>query len=253
MDAAQDAKDCNENRYYQVLGERFGTQTDRTSEIYAALVNLPFKSYVTTNYDPKLARAARQARLECTFPIMAYPKLDRAVIRDRTIYYLHGYIDEDTIPEPGTIVLARSEFDEAYDPHSSLVAFLGPMLDDDPICFIGCGLREPMLEQLFKYCKERQARRIQLIERQGCRPTNPPPRYIFLAKSNTLVDRQVGTLIDQELHRQTEERFETFGIKVVWYAPQGSSHAQLRAAFEQLAELPSIAPDHGWAGGSNVN
>ena len=121
LDAAQDARDRDLDRYHKVLGERFGTRQEHINELYNAIVDLPFKSYVTTNLDPKLGRAASRAQLRCRLPVMAYPNLDRAWINDRSVYYIHGFIHEGSVPVLRSIVLAKSEFEEAYDRHSNLV------------------------------------------------------------------------------------------------------------------------------------
>ena len=124
------------------------------------------------------------------------------------------------------------------------------MLENDPICFIGCRLNEPGLKQLFSYCRERQWCRIQLAERQGVDPGRPPPRFILMATPSVTIDQQASNVAGSEIMHQAESSYEDMGIKVLWY---GNSHANLRAAFEQIAGLPQVVPNPGWEGGGDAS
>lgn len=150
LDAAQGAKSADRNAYYRFLGEHFGRSVDSAPLLYDVLLSLPFACYLTVNFDPMFALKARTAHLRCLLPPYAYPSLDRRHMAHRSIHYLHGFIDAGATPAEGTIVLARGEFDEAYSSNSSLMNLLVPTLENDPILFIGCGLREPTMPRLFE-------------------------------------------------------------------------------------------------------
>lgn len=246
--AAQDAKDLDEPMYYQVLGEHFGRPATTASLLYDALLRLPFKSYITTNFDPLLALRARD--YHCARTPMAYPHLDREAISRRTVYYIHGYIAEGSTPLPGTIVLTKREFDDAYG-NSGLVDFLVPTFENDPICFVGCGLREPGLQRLFGLSMARQEERQRLAANHG-RTSRPPMRHILLPRPEVIdsATRAEDPQKSDDARAQQERYYSGFNVTVVWYEATGNDHSSLRRAFDRTAGAPSPIPDYGWGGDS---
>ncbi len=251
LDAAQGAKDCNKDKYFSILGEIFGRPADKASLTYDALLALPFDSYVTVNLDPLLALTGRRASLECSKDIKAFPSLDRRNMGNRTIHYLHGYIEENTVPADGTIVLADGEFDDAYDRSGNSMTFLLPMLENDPIVFIGCRLREPVMERVFPICKEHQLKRQDLSQsRNGS--SKPPRRFILLPIPE--VETEEGRKHCDQMQRQEQRErqqkednyYQDMDITPVWYQASGSDHSMLRFTLEHLAELKPPKADYGW-------
>jgi hypothetical protein len=250
LDAAQDAKDHNEESYYRYLGDHFGKAANQASLLYDILLTLPFRCYLTVNFDPLLAFKARTAKLDCSLPPRAYPSLDRLHSRNRSIHYLHGMISPGEKPVKGSIVLARKEFDEAYDNNSNLMNFLVPTLENDPIIFVGCGLREPTMHKVFDICKKHQMTRQKIAAQQGSGTARAPKRFIFLPKP--IVDyggHFDGNKRQEELDNQTNY-YTLMDITPIWYVAQGNDHTALNTAFETIAELPSIKPCHTWDGGN---
>jgi hypothetical protein len=246
--AAQDAKNRNEAIYYRTLGEYFGRAAHVAPFLYDALLLLPFDCYATVNLDPLLAMKAQRARPSDPVALFAYPRLDRKGMTGRSIHYLHGMIPENGDPTPGTIVLAQGEFDEAYAPNSSLMNCLVATLENDPVCFIGCGLREPVMEKVFAICTGNQLKRFD-AQAQSRRPVSkPPPKFMLLPKP--VVKTASG--FDQERSQaripELEEFYGARGIKVVWYVASGSDHSAVRRALEQLAGLPLVVPEFGYEG-----
>jgi SIR2-like domain len=253
LDAAQDAKDTDEKAYYSFLGEHFGRPAQNASLLYDVVLSLPFRCYLTVNFDPLLALKSRTAQSKCDTNISAYPSLDRGKMTNRSIHYLHGYIEEGSTPTQGTIVLARSEFDEAYADNSSLMNFLLPTFVNDPIVFIGCGLKEPAMKQVFSICKKHQQERLEIMKEQGRLNSKPPKQFIFLPKPE--VRNKEGKLDINESQAAFEKKkayYNDMEITPVWYAASREDHSTLRYALELLAKLPKIAQDYGWDGGVHV-
>ncbi|NQU23891.1 MAG: SIR2 family protein [Candidatus Nealsonbacteria bacterium] len=251
LDAAQDAKDCAENEYFSFLGETFGRPAENTTLTYRALFTLPFDSYLTVNLDPLVAFEARSECHRCSGGVKAFPSLDRGDIGNRTVHYLHGFIKEGTTPVDGTIVLARGEFDAAYHNGGNVMSFLMPTLENDPIVFMGCRLREPVMREVFGICKEHQRVRQMILRQQGER-SKPPPRFILLPIPEV---KGEGGEPDQERSRseQQEEdrRFRRMDITPVWYPAPNKKHFRLRYALEELVDLKTPSTSHGWKGDSN--
>ncbi len=250
LDAAQHAKDCSKKSYYEFLGDRLGRSADRARLLYDVLLALPFECYLTVNLDPLLALKARTASRPCSpKPPYAYPALDRKTMTDRTIHYLHGMISEGNTPAEGTIVLARDEFEQAYAPNSSLMNLLVSTLDNEPIAFIGCRLREPVMEHVFRICRDNQQSRMRAMTESRGPESSPPPQFIMLPKPEVLVEGRFDIKQSQDAMPVEEEYYKTMGIKVVWYTARGTEHSALRLGLEHLAQLPDVRPNYGWTGG----
>jgi hypothetical protein len=251
LDAAQDAKLSDKVTYYNLLGEHFGHSVRDASVLYDILLSLPFECYLTVNFDPLLALKARTAKLPCSLPVHAYPSLDRKKMTNRSIHYLHGFIGEGKIPVEGTIVLARDEFDEAYGDNSNLMNLLVPTLAEEPILFIGCRLREPVMKRIFDICKKAQLKRQRIMVASGGPQSKPPPRFILLPKPEIQND-ETGHIDLGKSQIEIEEQqryYQDLEIEPVWYDAPANDHSALRFALERLAELPEVTPNHGWQGG----
>lgn len=263
IDMAEQAKRTNPAEYERYLAKHFGHTNNGAGDLlYGILLGLPFRSYLTTNFDPLLAMRASELRpdgLKCNLPPNVHPRLDRAYIGNRSIYYLHGYIPEHRGP-PISVVLARSEFNEAYSDNSSLVSFLMQTFEYDPICFFGCRLQEPMLRRLFEICSKSQQKHLALMQRLGEQPSKLPGRYIFLQKpaagrpdpnSDAALRGDAATELRERI--EAEEGFYSgLNIQVIWYDGVGNDHHALRDAFRSLCNLPDTGLHLGYEGDADA-
>jgi hypothetical protein len=247
LDAAQEAKAADATAYHAFLGRHFGRPAEMLPSIYDALLALPFASYLTVNLDPTLAIKAR--RLPAPLPVHVYPTLDRRWMATRSVHHLHGLVQEGQVPVDGTIVLAKEEFNVAYRDGSSLMSMMLPTFENDPLVFVGCGLREPTMARVFGICKQQQQERLRLIAALGQHPSEPPPRFILLPTSNVIDEmgargeRSASDVLSQEQY------YAGLGVQPVWYKVRGGDHSPLRIALEQLARLRPVVASHGWGGG----
>lgn len=248
LQAAQDAKSEDSEAYYQFLGGHFGRTIGSIPIMYHVLLSLPFDSYLTINFDHLLATGAKTTRIACK--LYAYPELDRKHGGGRSIHHLHGFIEPGQLPVEGQIVLAKGEFEDAYSANSNLMNFLVPTLENEPIVFVGCRLREPAMKQVFDICKGHQLSRIKFIKVIGALPSKPPPRFILLPRPLvTDSDGEHDVTRSQEEMRELQEYYENLDIHPVWYDGQGDDHSALQTAFERLAGLRDIKLQYGWPGG----
>lgn len=232
LDAAECAKSASSTTYFATLGKIFG-KIGKTDPLYETLLRIPFKSIITPNLDPLLAHAIRFN--DDWSRVMKYPDLDREYIRDRTIYHFHGLICEGEVPTQGDIVLAASEFEEAYGADGLARIFLLETFRRTPICFLGCKLGEPALQEVFEICKVQQAT---LQEKGGGKL---PQRFIFLAREE-FTDTRAGEH-EQENKRRVnaaETHYADFGMRVWWYDAKDEHHSGLRRSLEQVAEIPAV-------------
>jgi hypothetical protein len=253
LDAAQDAKEANEQSYYSFLGEHFGRRIGQGSFLYSTLFSLPFHSYLTVNLDPLLARQSRTASIRCNPQIYAYPHLDRVNVTERSIHYLHGIIREGTTPAEGTVVLARSEFEEAYEDSGTCMNFLVQTFENNPVVFLGCRLDEPVMAKVFSICKKHQLKRQKAAHGMGQQIGSLPPRFIILPEPE-IWDSQARP----DEHASVEEKdkrqayYRDMDITTIWYRASDGDHVQLQDALDRLAGLSDISPKYGWKGGDDV-
>jgi hypothetical protein len=246
---AENAKTADANAYGEFLRGHFGRPVDErwltTSSLYRALIACEFKSFLTTNYDPQLASHARRAHPGCR--VMRYPiTLDREYIRDRAVYYLHGYISENDTNTEVNVVLAASEFADAYKPDGMVRRFMLDVLEKDAVCFVGCRLRDPPLAEIFKVCEENRAQRSKFLRDHG-KPSTPPPRYIFLDRPVVFDERgRFDTRRSRDLLEQEQDQYAALDVTVQWYTPEKQDHAVLVRAFEEFARYSKIEANDAW-------
>jgi hypothetical protein len=247
LDGAQAAKDRNRGAYFKYLADHFGRPASFASLTYDIVLSLPFKCYLTVNFDPLLALKARMVPRSRDLRPRAYPALDRGDMPGGSIHYLHGLIEENKEVVDGSIVLARDEFTEAYDDGSALTHMLVRTFENDPVVFIGCLLREPAMLRVFDICKRNQKKRIEISLKKGNPPGTPPQRFIFLprfeVKTEPGMDQNAAT--DRRVAEE-ESRYRSMEINPHWYSAAERDHSSLRYILESLAGLRNISPQYGW-------
>jgi len=238
LGAAEQARVKNRRLYHKFLGKHFGV-VHSTNPLYDILMRIPFRGFMTLNFDPLLAHETKKPEHKCL--LTHYPDLDRAAIKDRMLYYIHGLIEENTTPKSGQIVLSESEFAEAYGDTSMLPGLLTHTFTKDPVCFIGCRLSEPPLAKIFDICRRLQER----ITAMG--GGKPPSKYILLAEiivNERQPDGSIRRNRAEESRRTADEsrQYAAMGIQVIRYDPIDPEHTGLRRLFEQFSSLTAI-PD----------
>jgi len=249
LDAALDAKQSDKSSYFKYLGEHFGRPVSSIQYIYDILFDLKFESYLTVNFDPHLFLKAQTAWRGKSFGFRVYPDLDRKAVTGRSIHYLHGIIEENTIPREGSIVLARDEFKEAYIPNGHLMNMLLQTLEYDHVLFIGCKLQEPNMSDVFNICKRNQQKRLQIINPDNQRT---PLKFILLPKpKSTFKDEkgEIEIIRNQEEIENLNRHYNNMGIEPVWYDDE-NDHSNLRFALEPLTKLKlqDVKTDYGQQG-----
>ena len=110
----------NLSPYWNFLGREFGPRSPGCSRIHRDLIQLPFKGFITSNYDPCLENgciAAVPGRMP--IPVTINPERAHLISQflvsldakeaPHRIAHLHGYYDG-----PSSIVLASDDYEDAY-------------------------------------------------------------------------------------------------------------------------------------------
>lgn len=245
LEAAQNAKNLAKDKYFAFLYETFGQPPSRTNLSYYTLLELPFHSYLTVNFDPLLAFAGRRASRKCT-TLRKYPDLNPNAMGGRSIHYLHGLIEHGEALADGDIVLARDEFKTAYKDNGVLLSLLVSTLKHHPVVFVGCRLLEEVWRLVTQICKIQQQELLEYFRRKNI-GRKPPQHFILVARPQVL-DEDGKPNLSQSRAKQKEEerRYLGMGIKPVWYRALGSDHSQLWRALERLAELQPPKVSNSW-------
>lgn len=248
LKAAQDAKDHDNAQYHAYLGETFGRPVERTTFLYDILLALPFKSYITVNLDPLLYLKATTSNHR-HLPVFVYPYLNCQHLDSGGIFYIHGLIRENERPAKDSIVLAQREFDEAYRDNGTLTNFLLHTFEFNAVVFIGCGLREPVMPEVFAICRQNYEKRLEILTARGATDISKPPRFIFRNKPEK---RNEAGEFDRDLSEAEEsretEKLKGMDIIPVWYVSSGKDHSALRFALQEIAKLRNLGPyyDYDW-------
>lgn len=242
MQAAENCKVANAAVFRTTLGQTYGAPTAITREAYHLLTGLPFRAYVTTNFDPLLAKACR---LHPDIPVHKYPDLPILEMGNgrRPAYYIHGGVERPNDPDVQSLVLASSDFEEAYD--LRINGFLQEILTSCPIVFLGCRLSEASISAVFQRVKRVMAR---LEDLNRGRPQ--PQRFILQAEPfpipGTIIDRQTQEALDSAASERN--RFAELGIETLPY-PYDPEHMALEAILGELNDMQESARTLGVGGG----
>jgi len=233
IDLAEQCKQANCTAYEGTMASEYGKPVVADRRAYFYLAQLPFKAYITTNYDPLLRDAVRAQRGKyCQYPVLHVPQIER----DKTAFYIHGLArDVNNQPCGKNLVLAKSDFGKAYDDGGATANFIHSVLTTYPLVFIGCSLDEPAVNDCLN--------RIRRVHEQVMEafPEAPiPQRMIFLART-LRTERQDGMIrqvrdADSELSENA--RYRSFGIEIVRYEmTEGDDHAEIENILERVLRM----------------
>lgn len=241
LDKAEECKTANMARYKQTLGRLYGASKPTSPKAFGLLMKLPFRGYITTNYDPLLNEAAASAserkRELQVFPIIYSGNIDSMV----NVFYIHGM----ATATGDNLILARSDFDSAYKQGVGPVhALLFNVLMFKPIVFVGCTLKEPDMKEVFKRVRDIQEEikttypKKQFPQRRALLP------FRYEDNENSINPHgHEGQMPkrDEKEENAEYERFSEMGIKIVRYDPHDPPmHMSIQEILEQLCKDADI-------------
>lgn len=225
------------DRYEQRLIRLFEMNDRQPTTLHELLVALPFRGYLTTNYERLIERALDQARgpyeesrwidVQTASPYfigkavraMAYPAAPDRVI------HLHGVNDR-----PEGMVLTTDDYRRAYEipgtgnaeTTSSVTRYRPPyarvllaaLMMTRRVVFVGFGLRDPFLMRVLQAVTEHSWE------------WNEPIHYAIMPIEET--DAQTRW-------EQAEHLRATYGIEVLFYEVHNHDHRGLTETFEEIA------------------
>jgi len=219
-----------EDRYRNFLkatfGPRYHSEGKRYTPTHAALVRLPFRGYVTTNYDPALEFARMDLRPGCLTTGTPTWQDDDEVHRWLTgdvfaeehacpMFWLHGYWQR-----PQGIVLNAGEYGQAYKSGLFRKTF-ERLWEQDHLVFAGFGFNDPQFTFMVGEI---------MRDLQG---TRAPARHIAILGLTLESD---GALPDATAIQEWCENLEAdYHVRALFYPVRGGDHSALQVLLESLA------------------
>jgi hypothetical protein len=245
MKLAEKCRTADKTKYCDVLLHHFAHIPHDVPEPLQRLAQLPFKSYVTTVFDPLLERALQSQPNSPSLTTYRYPSLP-IEFEARHLFYIHGQIQVNSLQlDPAKIVLSTGDFRRAYNPHRTLLwGFLQQVWTYHSCCFVGCGLREPDFQKLFEVCT-----RIRKEAANMSAKGNPPEHFaLFEAETKTPnLSLQPNQLLreQQEQEKKAQEyvnKLKRVGITVIWFKRAEQNEPRYAWLREFLLSCLSITP-----------
>lgn len=219
-----------EARYRNFLKATFGPRRSadgrRYTATHAALLRLPFRGYVTTNYDPALEFARMDLRPDSLTTGTPTWQDEDEVHRwysadifkrgeDCPILWLHGYWQR-----PGGIVLDSGEYSRAYKPGLYRRLF-DALWGQRHLVFVGFGFNDPQFTYMVgEYLRD--------LENAAALP-----RHVAIIGLQTGVG---GGLPDPEAVRDWRHHLESgYHVRPLFYPVRGGDHSALQLLLEAVA------------------
>jgi hypothetical protein len=231
LELAELARDKDENAYCSTLSGIFGNENVSVPRSYNYLVNTQFNGYVTINFDPLLAEANRVNNKNKT--IYSHKKgTDISSWNSEAIYYIHGYVEFGGVIAKDDLILCKSDFDKFYiGDRPRLRPFLEPLFTYRSVLFLGCGLKEKVLQNLLKICG---AIKRDFIE-DG--QVTVPNHYILLP--SLFDDTSEKPERDFDAEKIETREYETYGLIVIRYERETETDfLPLTKIIEEWSGLP---------------
>jgi hypothetical protein len=144
---------------YEIMYRRFNEdhfQINGTIPLYEYLVRTPFKSFITTNFDSCIERAAELQNITLS-EIQVFPDLNSTNLELKKLYHIHGKINlDDLVNSSRSLVLTSDDFTNAYGESSSLPVFIRSIFGAHNILFIGFGLEERTMSDLLELSRRQK-------------------------------------------------------------------------------------------------
>jgi hypothetical protein len=236
INKAEECKQKNLQTYQETLANLFGRTVAPTRRAFNLIMRLPFKGYVTTNFDPLLLTAGIDNNNEDTW---AYPDLPLTMIEKKKhpIYYIHGLARHGAVQKGDHLILARSDFDEAYGNGGIVHSFLVSLLTYYNIIFLGCELMEPDIKNVFL--------RVHKIheEMRRIKPNGHFPQRIILVSKQQIgqeynvkgyPEQNIVKAYDKTVQNAEFERYNAMSIEPIRYSQKDEHYGEIEQILESI-------------------
>ena len=190
-------------------------------KVYNSIIRAKFRSITTTNFDDQLMEAVEMCGLTDHLGQMVWPALLPEM--KGMIVHLHGRIKVRA--DVGRIVLRKSQFEKAYEPEEILPDILRSAFRTYHMCFIGYSFSEEEIQNIFKSAKES-------FRRNFDDPGSQRSAFAFIQERDWMSSVSASRIIDDVTRMY--ERFSSFGITPIPFAPADDQFSGLRKLIDEL-------------------
>jgi hypothetical protein len=158
---AQRAHCADANQYFEVIQQTYEDTPHWKADVYLHVVTMPFKAFVTFNYDEQLPKAFRDRYPETWDQFFSvYPPQgnntyfvpNELLSSPPRLIALHGYCDAKNSAWAQQAILRTSDYNQHYcTPPNRLFDWWRDMLLAARCLFIGTSLREPGLHRVVQH------------------------------------------------------------------------------------------------------
>lgn len=147
LELADRAWEYSSTEFCKFLYDKLGPINPGGSNVYSWIMRLPFKAYLTTNYDDGLRSVNGVGKSRSK--VFVYPNISPTDISLGQIFYLHGKIDSAEFDNE-SIILGAKSFKKGYNDTSPLNDVIRNLLLYENIIVFGARLKEPPLSKLIQ-------------------------------------------------------------------------------------------------------
>lgn len=228
MGKADECKNKNLDQYQQTLANSYGKTVGNTREAYHTIMKLPFRGYITTNYDPLLSSVAGHENNN--IKLYPYPDLPVWELKSNppSVFYIHGIARIDNMPTGKYLVLSTSEFNEAYEKEGIVSSFLVQLFTYYSVLFVGCQLTEPGIQKSLGQMKATHEKILTTKKREI------PQKIILKGK-----EKSKSSLRNTEdsIVKDDGESLSYTGIDVLFYTLEDAKHREIEAIFNRVCDI----------------
>jgi len=207
----------NPNQYEKALREQLPKHVARSRTALNYLLRLPFKAFVTTNFDPSLRNLSTTDVVE---RVQVYPDLPLNKGLSKAIYYIHGcYDSEDHRSNPQPLVFGAKEFEQAYSSESLLPGLLLNCFTYEHIVFLGF---DPSERHVADLLNKANAVQTSIIGGENVVPNTVRRRRFLFWPSFDGCDEEKQAEWDAQI-----EGFRALDITPIIYDPEEADHRGL--------------------------
>jgi hypothetical protein len=212
--------------FNQILIDIFNPEKRKVNftSLHEYLIQIQFKSIVTTNYDSCIELAFR-AKGDSREPFY-YPYLKETELGNSSIQHIHGYINPAKPHESvGSIVLTTTDFLEAYtDAPGSVKNFLVSLFSQQNVIFLGFNLNENVLIDILNLVKEVRGVKQRIAESRNLPPTTETVHFAILENKAEIEndhhdDQEDIRKKEEELVSKQDVTLQTLGVYPIRYNP----------------------------------
>lgn len=220
--------------YHAILQREFAPRAPGFTGLHVELIQMPFASYVTTNFDHCLEVAAEHVSKSPGIQIA--PAFTTTYVGRGDIFYLHGRVPRENDVGQCRIEwlrLTTDDYRQAYQEDPLIADLIGlAMKEAHTLFFVGYGLREEAVREVLDRALTQMTARNKWLENQGVGLGATRPHFALVPRG------EIGT-------KEVDELVEKCNVQIIEFSKEDNFMEQkqiLKDLFYRTRDItaPSI-------------